>query len=190
MPIQTQSAAVRKVGAELQKERAEVAIHAVKIIVIHQCRGLDDPGVADSRTRVPPLLGPVDSALFLRLADEQDALLSLEASEEPGRNVILALPFSKFVTEMSFSATKRSIARTKARIIGSAIAVEATLCPRYRRINPSTPLTVCSLGTYTFKYIRSIPSSSSTTWSRSTSATLCATPGFIFSVGLPRMPQL
>ena len=46
VPIQAELGVVGKVGTELQKERSEVPIQAVEVIMIHQGCGLHDPGVA------------------------------------------------------------------------------------------------------------------------------------------------
>ena len=61
--------------------------------MVDQRRGLHNPGIADSRAWIASLLGPVDPALFLRFADEQNALRMFEAGEEPSRHVVLTLPF-------------------------------------------------------------------------------------------------
>ena len=51
----------------------------------------------------------------------------------------------------------------KSRLIGAITEVEAIGCPRCPWMNPSTPSTRCNCGTYRFRYIRSIDSTSNST---------------------------
>ncbi|MBV8359256.1 MAG: hypothetical protein JO189_15175 [Deltaproteobacteria bacterium] len=43
VPVQTQLGRVRKVGTELEKERAEIALNDVDVAVVDHRRGLDEP---------------------------------------------------------------------------------------------------------------------------------------------------
>ena len=45
VPVQTQLGRVRKVGTELEKERAEVAVDGVDLVVVDHRRGLYEPRV-------------------------------------------------------------------------------------------------------------------------------------------------
>src|SRR6516225_3590484 len=53
-----------KVGAELQKERAEVAIHRVDVIVVHHGGGAHNPWIGQAGDRAPALLGAEHRRLF------------------------------------------------------------------------------------------------------------------------------
>src|SRR5947209_7287072 len=86
---------------------------------------------------------------------------------------------------MASSSTNCSMLRTNASLIGTTAVVDAKRWPLCTRRYPTTAPTVCKCGTYTLRYIRSIASSSSTTWSRSTSATDRAT--LIPDSGRPRV---
>jgi hypothetical protein len=57
-------------------------------------------------------------------------------------------------------------------LMGSINADDAHECPRCFLKNAATPLSYCSPGTYTLRYIRSMLSSSKVTCSRRTAATL------------------
>src|SRR5262245_42131582 len=64
------------------------------------------------------------------------------------------------------------MAPTNALLIGSISADDANACLRCRQKNAATPLSYCSPGTYTLRYRRSMPSTSSVTCLRKMSATL------------------
>jgi len=70
--VQAELGIVGKIGAELQEKRAEVLVHAVKIVMIDQSRGLHDPGIASIFPRVVSLLSAIDRAFLLCFADEND----------------------------------------------------------------------------------------------------------------------
>jgi len=93
VPVQAKLGVVGKVRAELQKERPEVPIETVEIVVIHQSGRFHDPCVALMGSRVMPFLGAVDGALLLRLAHEDDSVALGELRLHPGCQLILALPF-------------------------------------------------------------------------------------------------
>ena len=89
MPIETEFRGVREVGAELDEQRAEVAVDEVDVVVIDHHRRADDPGI--DATSVAPLLGAEDTGLLLGLADEQHALVAVELGEVLFRDVVLPL---------------------------------------------------------------------------------------------------
>jgi hypothetical protein len=76
MAVEAQPGIERKVTAELQEERAEVAIHCVDIVVVHHCGREDDPGIGLTGPRVPALLGAENWRLLLRLAALDNGVLS------------------------------------------------------------------------------------------------------------------
>src|SRR5215469_6213393 len=62
--------------------------------------------------------------------------------------------------------------RTNPRLIGSTAVVDKTFDPHWCRMKCSAPSTICNRGTKTFRYIRSMDSTSSSTCSFKTSATV------------------
>ena len=76
---------------------------------------------------------------------------------------------------MSWSAAKRFSPATKRFVMGAISADDGTGLPRTVRKNQATPAPACSIGTYTFRYIRSMHSNSSVVCSASTSPALRAT---------------
>jgi hypothetical protein len=91
VPVQTQFGGVREIGTELEKQRAEVAVDNVDVVVIDHRRRADDPGVR-LPGGVPPFLRAEDVGLLLRLPDKQHALLALEAGKVVLRDLVLPLP--------------------------------------------------------------------------------------------------
>jgi len=65
---------VREVGAELQKERAEVLVDGVEVVVIDHGRAVHDPRIGLSSLAAAALLRPLDSCLLLGLADVENTL--------------------------------------------------------------------------------------------------------------------
>src|SRR5579871_2154041 len=90
--VNTELGVVREVGAELEEERAEVLVDAVKVKLVDHGRGAHDPGVRLARLGVLALLGAQDGGLLLSLADEADAFAALEACPILQGNLLLALP--------------------------------------------------------------------------------------------------
>src|SRR5258708_39738503 len=126
MPVQAELGVIREVGAELQKEGTKVLVHTIEVVMIHQGGGLHDPGVVLAGPGIAASLGSVDSALLLRLADEDNPFLLRKAGAESCRS-FLRCPFSKQIIGMALSCTNFSIAATNARVMGSTNRVEATL---------------------------------------------------------------
>src|SRR5262249_15328982 len=62
--------------------------------------------------------------------------------------------------------------RTNPRVIGSTAVVDNTFDSHWCRMKCSAPSTICNRGTKTFRYIRSMDSTSSSTCSFKTSATV------------------
>src|SRR5881394_1628967 len=73
------------------------------------------------------------------------------------------------------SSAKRWTAATNASVIGCITAPEANGSPRWCLKNPTTPNSRCNGGTYRFRYIRSIDSTSNVTCPDRTSAAVRAT---------------
>jgi hypothetical protein len=86
---------VGKVGTEFQKERPEVLVDAVEVVVVHHGRRFDDPRIRRSGLLPAPALGPHDSRLFLRAADVEHSFAAAESSEVVLRDLVLALALSE-----------------------------------------------------------------------------------------------
>src|SRR5262245_6624743 len=95
MPVEVELPVVGKVAAELQKERPEIAIDSIEVIVIHHRRRLHDPGIALSCLCIPAFLGTKHGRLFLGLTHEDDPFLPLEFRQPLFRHFVLALSLSK-----------------------------------------------------------------------------------------------
>ena len=92
--VDAQFGVVRKVCAELEEERTEILIQAVKVQLIHQRCALDDPGILLAGG-VSALFGAEDGDLFLSFAEEQDAFGPLKAPTMFRSDIVLALPLAK-----------------------------------------------------------------------------------------------
>ena len=95
MPVDAQLGCIRKVAAELEKERAEIAIHTVDVELIHHRRGLHQPRISRSCLFVPATLRPEHPRLLLRLADEHHTFRLVEFLPVRSGNVVLALAFQE-----------------------------------------------------------------------------------------------
>src|SRR5262245_53236860 len=91
MTVDAELSVVRKVRAELQKERPEVFVDPIEIVVVDHPSRVHNPGIGRARALTAATLGPHDAGLFLRLADIQHALAVLELPQVLLGNVVLAL---------------------------------------------------------------------------------------------------
>ena len=128
VPIQTELGGIGKVGAELDEERAEVAVEDVDVVMIDHRGRADDPGIG-LPVRVPPLLGAEDAGFLLRLADEQHAFLAVERARYCCATSSFRCPFSNVTRSTPSVATNRSMASTNRWLIGATIIVEGTRAP-------------------------------------------------------------
>ena len=85
----------RKVGAELQKERAEVAVHRIDVIMVHHGGRAHDPRIGLPGDRAPALLGAEHRRLLLGLADEHHAFRPVEFAQLLRHHRILALALAE-----------------------------------------------------------------------------------------------
>jgi hypothetical protein len=92
MAVNAKLGVVRKVAAELQEERPEVLVDAIKIVVVDHGRRLHDPRIGRAGTRAAPNLRAHNAGFFLCLADVQHTFGLLELAQIPLRNIVLALP--------------------------------------------------------------------------------------------------
>src|SRR5579875_125555 len=127
VPVQAEFGVVRKVGKELQEEGAEVAVHTVEIVMIHQSRGLNDAGIDLSGAGIAASLGAIDLAL---LPCALPTKTTPSGSEKLARNRAATsswrCPFSNVTRGRARSRMKFSMAATKRRVMGSTMRVEGT----------------------------------------------------------------
>jgi hypothetical protein len=95
MAVQAQLGIERKVAAELEKERPEVAIDGVDVIVVHHRAAPHDPRIGPSGLRIAPPLGAEHGGVLLGLADEYDPFLAGKTPQMFGHHRVLALPLFK-----------------------------------------------------------------------------------------------
>src|SRR5262245_7393716 len=95
MAVDAELGIVRKVRAELHKQRSEVLIDAVEVIVIDHACGFHDPRIGGPRALTAATLGAHDARLFLCLANIEHALVLLELPQVRLRDVVLALALLK-----------------------------------------------------------------------------------------------
>src|SRR5215831_3459797 len=75
--------------------------------------------------------------------------------------------------------------RTNPRVIGSTAVVDNTFDSHWCRMKCSAPSIICNRGTKTFRYIRSMDSTSNSTCSFKTSATVRGNLDFDSACGVP-----
>ena len=93
--VETQFGIERKVGAELEEERAEAAVHRVDVVVVHHRGGAHDPRVRQAGDRALALLGAEHLRLLLGLADEHHAFRPMEFAQVLRHHVVLALALAE-----------------------------------------------------------------------------------------------
>ena len=91
MAVEAQLGVVWEVAAELEKERAEIAIEGVDVVVVDHRRRLDDPWISLAGAGAAPLLGAEHRGPLLGLADENNAFLCGKAAQMLGHHVVFAL---------------------------------------------------------------------------------------------------
>jgi hypothetical protein len=57
MAVQAQLGVIREIATELEKERREIPVDGVDVVVVHHCRRFDDPRGRLAGPRATPLLG-------------------------------------------------------------------------------------------------------------------------------------
>jgi len=95
VPVETELGVVREVTAELEKERSELPIHAVEVVVVDHGGRPHQPGVGLPSVRMTPLLRADHARLLLGLPDEQDPFLAVEAGQVLAGDFVLALSFGE-----------------------------------------------------------------------------------------------
>ena len=89
--VEAELGVVGEVGAELQKERAEVFIHGVEVEVVDHRRRAHEPGIGLAGRGVAALLGPQHGRLLLGSAHEHHALGGGEVLQVLRHHVVLPL---------------------------------------------------------------------------------------------------
>jgi hypothetical protein len=95
MTVDAKLGVVRKVGAELQKERSEVFVHTIEVVVIDHGRGFHDPRIARTGALTAATLGAHDTRFLLRLVDIEHALAFFELPQVRLCDDVLALALLK-----------------------------------------------------------------------------------------------
>jgi len=88
--VETEFGTVREVGTVLEKERPEVVIEAVEVVLIDQGRGLDDPGISFAAVVASPF-GAEGAGFLLSLANEKNAFLAVRLLEVLGGEFFFSL---------------------------------------------------------------------------------------------------
>src|SRR5258708_31502938 len=128
--VQAELGIEREVGAELEEERAEVAVHRVDVIVVHHCGRLHDPGVWPAGRRAPALLGTEHWRLLLSLADEHHPFVMPKVAQLLRHHLVLALASAELHERYLVLRSKPSSFATKLRLIGLICAADGSGCPR------------------------------------------------------------
>ncbi len=95
MPVEAEFGVVGEVRAEFEEEGAEVPIHGIDIVLVHQSGRLDQPGIGLAGLGVVAALRAPHRGLLLGFADEEHPFLRGEGREILLRDLVLALPMSK-----------------------------------------------------------------------------------------------
>ncbi len=93
--VQAQLRRVGEVRAEFDEERPEVGVDGIDVEVVDHRRGPHDPRVGGTGDRVAALLSAEHRGFLLSPAQEQHALVTLEAGQELVGQIIFALPLGK-----------------------------------------------------------------------------------------------
>src|SRR5438876_2906764 len=88
--VEAERGRVGEVRGELEEARAEVAVDAVEVVVVHHGCAAHEPGVALAGAGIAPLLGAEHRRLFLGAADEDHAFLPREVGPVGRLDVFLA----------------------------------------------------------------------------------------------------
>lgn len=103
--------------------------------------GFNDGAVKDELyLRIAAFLGVINRAFFLRLANEYHALPLVEGFPLLFGEIVFPLSFGKS-DQGNLVVLGEALNRvTNRRLMGSTMRVEATLCPRWMRMNFKVPL--------------------------------------------------
>jgi hypothetical protein len=95
MAVEAQLGVIGEVGAKLEKERPEIIVDGINVVVVDHRRRLDDPRIRPAAVRAVPLLGAEDRSLLLRLADKNDPFFEREVAQALHHHIVFALAFAK-----------------------------------------------------------------------------------------------
>ena len=130
MAVDAQFGVVGEVGAELEKERAEVLVDAIEVVMIDHARGPHDPGVRLTGLGIAALLGAEDGCLLLHLPTTTIPSVPLKRDRYSWVTSSLRWPLVKVIMGICSSLTKQSTAAMKDLLMGSMRAEEAKVAPR------------------------------------------------------------
>src|SRR3977135_4670461 len=82
----------RKVAAELEKERPEVAIECIDVIVVPHRGGTHNPWIRLTGLRTAPAFSAEYGGLFLGLADKKNSFVLPKLSQVLFHHIVCALP--------------------------------------------------------------------------------------------------
>jgi hypothetical protein len=137
--VHAQLGGIGKIGTELEEERAEVGVHAIKIEEIDERRGANQPGIAAPGHRVVAPLGAPHPCLLLSPADEQHPLIVSEVGEELLSEIVLTLTLGEAdqlqatrgdeTVDVGDERLGHRIHQRRGRVVVTAVADEKALDP-------------------------------------------------------------
>ena len=137
VPIQTELRRLGKVGAEIDEERAEVAVEDVEVVMVGQRRRTDDPRVglpcASRRFSVRNTL-----AFSCALPTKSTPSSPLNDAKYCCATSSFRCPFANVTRSIPCVATKCSMVSTNRWLIGATIFVEGTRAPSCGSRNPAS----------------------------------------------------
>ena len=95
MAVEAELGIEGKVAAELEKERPEIPIDGIDVIIVHHCAAAHDPRIRPSCFRAAAPLGPEHRGVLLGLAHEHDTFLMGKAPQMLGHHRVLALSLAE-----------------------------------------------------------------------------------------------
>src|SRR3981081_381942 len=91
MAVKTKLGIERKVAAELEKERPEVAIECIDVIVVHHRGGTHNPWIRLTGLRTAPAFSAEYGGLFLGLADKKNSFVLPKLAQVLFHHIVFAL---------------------------------------------------------------------------------------------------
>src|ERR1041384_5913155 len=167
MTVQTQLGRPRRVAAHFEKQRAEVRIIDVEVVMIDVNR------LVASEQELPVDLPALESLdLLLRQSHEYHPIADLPFPPEIVGDIILTFLVVELVEGNAFPSVRTLTAWRNFSVTCPSTTGEGTGLPSCSRINVTNPPDVASGPTYPFKYNRSRHSTSNVTCPSSSSGML------------------
>src|SRR5258705_7706115 len=123
--VDTQLGVVRKVGTELQEERAEVVVHAVEVVVVDHRAAIDHPRIAHAGACTTTPLGAHHARLLLGAAGYRIPSSASNRCRYCWVMSSLRWCLPKLTRSTPCSAINFSMLATNATVLGATVAVEA-----------------------------------------------------------------